>query len=719
MIRQSNEDIDPAQLQIDLETTALDRLRTGSLALMGMAMVTTLLEALFLRELLVQSLLLGAALLALGVPAQVAIRRGRFPAHRVDAYGALLLLVRMAHLGLAYYRTGSMFYPLLLVNGMIAASGIHLKHRWVIVCLGFGAAAWVPGLLNHSSADMAIGFAVLGGVCVVGTLFYVFRMRHFVHMHTLRIRDQKRGQELAQALAAVERELCDRKRAEEERERLRDQLSHAQKMEAVGTLAGGFAHDLNNILGVVMGLAEIVRDGSSGQMRDDVDQILSSCKRGSELTRNLLGFSRRGQYRVERLDMASVVREVSKLLSRTIPKSVTIDVQLDQGALVIGDSTQLSQVLLNLCLNSVDAMPGGGHLMLRVTRVELDADKAARAGILPGPHVAMSVADSGCGMDAETRQRMFEPFFTTRRERGGTGLGLAMVYGTTMKHNGGIVVESEAGAGTRITVFLPLALPGVAEAMTAAVETGIAPPSNAPAVDAAPVVEPAIEAASIVDDASLVDVAGVIDAAPVEDEPVLLLVRASPPEPAPLAAPPTQPPPVIIEPSAAAAAETGVGLGMEPEPTSSLAEDSPSDPGVRGRILIVDDEPLVRAVVRRILRRAGYRVLEATDGMDGLDMFERHQREIDLVLLDMAMPIMGGAACFARLREIEPSTRVILASGFTAEEDAQRCLGSGALCFLEKPYSSAALLAAVAGALDPVMAPPAAGPGAATQSAPH
>ena len=625
MIRYSETEIDPVQLRVDLETAAMDRLRTGSLALLGWAIVTTTLEVIFFAQVRFQSIGFGAALMAVGLPGLIALRRGRFPTRWVDAYGALLLLMRMAHLGLAYYRTGSMFYPLLLINGMIAAAGIHMRRGWVIACLGVAAAMWVPGLLRNTRSDLALGFTLLGGVSLVSFLFHVFRMRHFLYMHALRTRDRRRGELLAEALVAVERELRDRKRAEEEREGLREQLSHAQKMEAVGTLAGGFAHDINNILVVVMGLAEIVRDASRGQVREDIDQILTSCKRGSELTRNLLGFSRRGQYRIERIDMASVVNEVSRLLSRTIPKSVTLDVELDQGAHVTGDSTQLGQLLMNLCLNSLDAMPQGGHLMVRISRTELEAEKAARAGVPPGLHVALSVADSGCGMDEETRQRMFEPFFTTRRERGGTGLGLAMVYGTTMKHRGGILVESSPGAGTRITVFLPLA---------------------------------EIEEVAAID-------------APADPPPAILAAPALQAAPAIPAAPPVE-----------------------------------AGPPPRGCILIVDDEAMVRAVVRRTLRRAGYSVIEATDGMDGIDVFERHRDVIDLVLLDMAMPIMGGADCFARLREIDPTTRVILASGFTAEEDAQRCLQSGALCFLEKPYSAATLLTEVARGLD--QEPPAA-----------
>jgi CheY-like chemotaxis protein len=189
-----------------------------------------------------------------------------------------------------------------------------------------------------------------------------------------------------------------------------------------------------------------------------------------------------------------------------------------------------------------------------------------------------------------------------------------------------------------------------------------------------------------------------VEAAPAaEPAPAVEAAPAAEPAPAAEAAPAADPAPAA---EAAPAAEPMPAAEAAP-PAPATAAVLPGEPTPRGCILIVDDEPMVRAVVRRTLRRAGYLVLEATDGMDGADVFERNLAEIDLVILDMAMPIMGGAACFTRLREIDPAALVILASGFAAEEDAQGCLHRGAICFLEKPYTSAALLAAIAGALEP------------------
>jgi signal transduction histidine kinase/CheY-like chemotaxis protein len=604
-MRAPDTDIDPAQLEDDLDATGVTRLRSAITAMLVWGCVMVVVDVVFFPVLRLQTLVLHGAMFAVAVPLRLRLRRDTV--RRTDMYGMLVLAVRMAHLGLAYYRTGSFFYQLLLINGMLAGSGILVRGRWVAVCLAFGTMAWLPGLLRVQSDQLVLGLTLVSGVCLVGTLVHRSRSADFYRTHALLVRDRRRGAELAAALAAAERELTDRKRVEAERERLRDQLSHAHKMEAVGTLAGGFAHDINNMLGAVMGLAEMIKEGTEGQLREDAQHILTSCQRGSELTRNLLGFSRRGQYRLERIDLGAIADDVVKLLCRTIPKGVTLDLHAEPDAHVVGDSTQLGQSLMNLCLNSVDAVAGQGTLTVRVSRAYLDAEAAARTGAAAaGPHIALSVTDSGCGMDQETCRRMFEPFFTTRKERGGTGLGLAMVYGTTMKQGGGLEVDTAPGAGTRITLFLPAA-----------------PPREKAAT-----------------------------------EPV------------------------------AADAESAAG--------ASATTAKP-----RGGILIVDDEPMVRAVMRRTLQRAGYTVREAVDGADGVAQFESWRDHIDIVLLDMAMPVMNGAACFARLRELEPGVRVLLVSGFTAEADAQTCLRNGALGFLEKPFTSAALLAAVARAIAP------------------
>jgi PAS domain S-box-containing protein len=412
----------------------------------------------------------------------------------------------------------------------------------------------------------------------------------------LDIRERKRLElELRGALASAQRELIDRQRAEEERERLREQLLHSQKLEAIGTLAGGVAHDMNNILAAILGLAEILRDGVRSDLQVDLDQVVQAAERGSSLTRNLLGFSRRGKYRKEELALADVVTGAATLLSRTLPKGIQIVTRTSGVPRVEGDGAQLSQAVINLCLNASDAMSGSGRLRIEAGEAALSPEQGRSLGVGSGAYATLSVVDDGSGMTREVQARMFEPFFTTKEPGRGTGLGLAMVYGTVRSHGGAVGVDSEPGRGTSITLYLP----------------SVAARSRAEVV--------------------------------------------------------TRP----------ATRRRGTGL-----------------------LLLVDDEPMVRSVTRRSLERAGYQVLTAEHGAEALERFADRRDDISLVVLDMAMPVMGGAECFRRLRELDPGLRVLLASGYALEHDARQCLEAGALGFLEKPFASDRLLEAVAVALE-------------------
>jgi CheY-like chemotaxis protein len=276
-----------------------------------------------------------------------------------------------------------------------------------------------------------------------------------------------------------------------------------------------------------------------------------------------------------------------------VPKGVTFETRVaDPGPVVEGDPTLITQALVNLCLNSVDAMRGVGHVTLSATHVEIGAERATQLEIAPGRYVSIAVTDTGSGMDATTQKRIFEPFFTTKEVGRGTGLGLPMVYGTVRSHGGAVDVESQVGSGTTVTIYLQA-------------------------------VDPAIDAPSPV-------------------------TRATPD-----------------------------ALGT-----------------AEGTILVVDDDERIRKVGRRILEGRGYRVLEAGDGRQALELYAR--APVHLVVLDMAMPVMGGAECFAALRQLDANARVLLASGYTIEEDARRCLAAGAVGFLDKPYSLEALTTAVA-----------------------
>jgi PAS domain S-box-containing protein len=248
-----------------------------------------------------------------------------------------------------------------------------------------------------------------------------------------------------------------------ERRELEAQLRHAQRMESVGQLAGGIAHDFNNLLTVINGLADMLilqLDGSGGELEHDLREIRDAGERASALTRQLLAFSRRQILQPEIIDIDATVADISSMLRRLLGEDIHLDIVLGGGSTVMADRGQLEQVIANLAVNARDAMPGGGTLTIETAAITLKAkpDGLHGAAIKPGPHVVMTVRDTGTGMDARTRRRMFEPFFTTKGPGQGTGLGLSTVYGIVSQSGGAIAVDSEPGRGTQFTIYLPRAV---------------------------------------------------------------------------------------------------------------------------------------------------------------------------------------------------------------------------------------------------------------------
>jgi two-component system cell cycle sensor histidine kinase/response regulator CckA len=240
---------------------------------------------------------------------------------------------------------------------------------------------------------------------------------------------------------------------------LQRQLLQAQKMEAVGTLAGGIAHDFNNLLQAITGYSELLMGGKNQKDPefDDLKRIYDSSKRGADLVKSLLLFSRKVQPELRPVDLNHEIVEVQKLLSHTIAKTIKIDLRLS-GKLesVLGDTSQIGQVLMNLCVNARDAMPDGGTLTIETTNVQLDKDYCAvHPEEKPGPYVLLAVSDTGQGMDKETLSQIFDPFFTTKGVGKGTGLGLATVFGIVKQHGGQITCYSEPGQGTTFKIFFP------------------------------------------------------------------------------------------------------------------------------------------------------------------------------------------------------------------------------------------------------------------------
>jgi len=374
------------------------------------------------------------------------------------------------------------------------------------------------------------------------------------------------------------------------RKQLEAQLLQAQKMEAVGMLAGGIAHDFNNLLTIITGYSQLLLASlpPTDRNRTAVEQIMKAGDRAAALTRQLLAFSRRQALQPKVLDLNLLVTSLAIMLRRLIGED--IDLRLDLGTdlgQVSADLSQIEQVVMNLAVNSRDAMPKGGVLTLQTRNVSLDADyTGTHTRVKPGSYVMLAVKDTGTGMDAATRSRLFEPFFTTKGQGRGTGLGLSIVFGIVRQTGGNLEVTSQPGEGTSVKIYLPR----------------VEQPAH-----------PEVE-------------------------------------------------------SLASRAEKGSET-----------------------ILLVEDEPMVRKLVRETLEREGYRILEAASPERARRICRTYQGLIHLMITDVVMPKESGYELASRLAQIRPDMKVLYMSGYS--ETAARSSGEDIreAEFLQKPFTPAAL----------------------------
>ena len=385
-----------------------------------------------------------------------------------------------------------------------------------------------------------------------------------------------------------------------EETKLKRQVAQATKMQAVGQLAGGVAHDFNNILTAIIGYCDLMllRHPPGDSDYDDIQQIRQNSNRAASLTRQLLAFSRQQTLRPQILQLPDVVAEVSHLLKRLLGETVKLDVQHGRAIGVVrADPGQLEQVIVNLGVNARDAMPDGGTLLIETKAVSKADVRAMRSEILPiGDYALLSITDAGTGIAKEHLTKIFEPFFTTKEVGKGTGLGLSTVYGIVKQSGGFIFADSEIGKGTRFDIYLPVH------------EGGMPPPTTLATLDA-----------------------------------------------------------------------------------------PPKDVWGTGRLLIVEDEPMVRAVAERALVRQGYTVETACDGEEAMALFAEG-KSYDLVVSDVVMPNMDGPAMARELRKQRPDMRILFMSGY-AEEQLRQSINLDKVAFLPKPFSVQQIAEAVRDAL--------------------
>lgn len=264
-----------------------------------------------------------------------------------------------------------------------------------------------------------------------------------------------------ESLAHLVGQIIENSRVEQEQRLLQARLREAQKLKALGTLAGGIAHDFNNILGAIIGFADMAKDDvpRGTVARENLAEVLTAARRAKDLISQILAFSRAGRAKPVPVQIDAVVEEALAMLRGALPAHIEIFREIDCTSVLLADETQIHQVLINLCKNAADAMEDtGGILRVSVAEVDVDRDCSIRhAPLQTGPHVRITVEDTGCGMSRQVQQRIFEPFYTTKEVGKGTGMGLSVVHGIVSSYGGAIAVESTPGEGSRFDVFLPVA----------------------------------------------------------------------------------------------------------------------------------------------------------------------------------------------------------------------------------------------------------------------
>ncbi len=386
------------------------------------------------------------------------------------------------------------------------------------------------------------------------------------------------------------RDVTDVKRAEEERQRLEQRLAHAQKMESVGRLAGGVAHDFNNHLTVINGYCDMLLEvlEPNDPLREELEEIRAAGDRAAALTQQLLAFSRKQIVEPRPTVLNHVVEEFGRLVRRLIGDDVEVVTELEPGlGAVMADRGQMHQVLMNLAINARDAMPGGGRIVVATANVDIDEQLAPSQDVKPGSYVVLTVSDTGAGMSQETLRKIFEPFFTTKPMGVGTGLGLATVYGIVEQSGGFIRVASEVGRGTTVRIYLPR-IPGDPEV------TGARPGAQVPV-------------------------------------------------------------------------------------------------GGKETVLVVEDQAEVRKLAMGILRKNGYRLLEASSGPEAIEVAAAFAGSIDLLVTDVVMPGMTGRELATRLQASRPLIKVLYTSGYSADVIATKGVLEAGVAYLPKPFAPADL----------------------------
>lgn len=451
---------------------------------------------------------------------------------------------------------------------------------------------------------LTMWFKIIMGIFIIGIAYAVVRYRYIsAHRKKLgklvsertkelrkaydemEIKVRDRTKDLTKTNIKLKKEITGRKKAEEDRRKTEEQLFQAQKLESIGRLAGGIAHDFNNILAGIMGFAELLNtkynnpdsfEGKASRI------ILDGTTRAANLTKQLLGFARGGKYNPVPLNINNVIVETINMLENIFEKTINLKYIFEESIGVVeADKNQLEQVFANIIINAKESMPEGGDLCIKTENISINKNMLSKNPVYrKGDFVKISITDTGHGISEDIQDKIFEPFFSTKKKSGRTGLGLAMVYGIIKNHRGFISVQSSPGTGSSFIIYFPRTKKSI----------------------------------------------------------------------------------------------------------KKVKKNKETPVKGKGTILLVDDEENIRDLIKTQLDLLGYNVLSANNGKEAIEIYNNEHKNIDLILLDLIMPVMSGMDAFIELKKLNPDIKILLMSGYSQYEKANELLKNGAKGFLQKPF---------------------------------
>lgn len=378
-------------------------------------------------------------------------------------------------------------------------------------------------------------------------------------------------------------DITEKELAKKRNKELQEQLNHRSKMDSIGLLAGGVAHDFNNSISVIQSATELIEiTNDRKDITKYLNMIKTSCSNASDLTSKLLFFGRKSKIVERVIDLNGIIESILSILKRTVKKTITISSYLNaESHNIIGDNSSIHNSIMNLCLNSVHSMKEKGALVISTMNIELNQHYCEKSvfNLNPGIYCEIEVLDTGCGIPPENIDRIFEPFFTTKKQGEGTGLGLSAVYGCIVDHNGEIYLESDVKTGTKFTINLPIS--------------------------------------------------------------------------------------------------DKKEINMKKELESNNG---------KGSVLVIDDEELICELLTSQLRNNNFEVKAFTNSLDAISYYSDFSTNVDIIILDMIMPVMNGKDVFFELRKINPDSKIIISSGYTRDENIDSLFSEGLSGFIRKPF---------------------------------